>query len=1141
MPGEQLIGRVAVKVLPDTSDFRRRAKAQLDAIEKGLEITVGAKLDTTGLRRDMLQEIRKINAENRATDSRKIKFYATVDGSSAQMREQLTKALRKMQADADGRRLVIKTDIVAAVSELRLNEASLKQVENDIKDWRDRVSPILVDVKPNFVQGSGTLISARLAVLTRPRTVSIIPTLNNGAYAQVATALAALSGARFLSSVFEDITRSLLKLDKNLPIIGTIALAVAGLSGWATAATSNLFALSSALAQIGPAALALPGIFGGLAIGLATSVVAFRDFNTYVPQAKEQLLALGDTISSNFWEGAAEPINRFVNVLLPQVVDGVANTATILGTYWGNLATSLTGAFDGVLASMFADLNESIAIAGGGTDALAGIIAKLGAVGAGYLPQLAGWFVDITTQFDNFLARASASGELQIWIDTAIAQLNALGSSFASIGGILADIGRAATNAGGSTLQMFADTLNQIQAVTGSPAFQQGLTAVFAAAHQAMSLIASTSGPAVERLFVELGQVLQTILPIAGSAIGSLLSTLATALTQVEVPAGLVMAFDGLRIGIEALAPAAAPLGQALGAILTLIGTLAQAFGPLLGAAISIFATAIAAIAPALGQVVTLLASGLTAALQVLGPLLVQGAQALSGFISQGGSGFSVLATAVGGLLPILTMLGQQLVGIIGPVFAALAPVVGALAAALGIVLQAVLPLASALLSLVGAVLVPLAQIIGSVLTAALPKLAAAFAGVVAALMPVIQAVTALINFLMPVLVPVLTFLANLIVGAVIGALNGLATAITGVVQFFVGLWNIVAGLFTGNWAQLWEGVKGVAVGVWNFLKGAFEIFMNVGILRIASVGLGLIKGLFTAGWGAVKALSLAAWNALKAAWSAFLNALKSSPGAALNAIKSLFSAAWNAIRSATSAAWTAIQTAIRTAMAFIGTVISTYISMYRTLISTGMNAIRAAFTAAWNTIRALVTTAWSGITSAVSSGISRMMGLITAIPGKIRGALGNLGGLLIGAGRSLIEGLASGITGALGGLLGKVRDMAGKIASTVKDALKINSPSKVMIPIGAGVPEGLAVGIERNFGQVFKTFDGLADELSSREIELGMKDINKAELGKQLANLSTESEGTVIKQLNYYAADGSSFSTEEDFFAATDRARAGW
>ncbi|MEB8730685.1 phage tail tape measure protein [Bacillus cereus] len=64
--------------------------------------------------------------------------------------------------------------------------------------------------------------------------------------------------------------------------------------------------------------------------------------------------------------------------------------------------------------------------------------------------------------------------------------------------------------------------------------------------------------------------------------------------------------------------------------------------------------------------------------------------------------------------------------------------------------------------------------------------------------------------------------------------------------------------------------------------------------------------------------------------------------------------------------------------------------------------------------------------------------------------------------GKSIIEGLGKGIDDASGGLFSKAAGIANDIKRTISGALEINSPSKVMIPVGSAVPEGVGVGMDK-------------------------------------------------------------------------------
>lgn len=65
--------------------------------------------------------------------------------------------------------------------------------------------------------------------------------------------------------------------------------------------------------------------------------------------------------------------------------------------------------------------------------------------------------------------------------------------------------------------------------------------------------------------------------------------------------------------------------------------------------------------------------------------------------------------------------------------------------------------------------------------------------------------------------------------------------------------------------------------------------------------------------------------------------------------------------------------------------------------------------------------------------------------------------------GKSIVEGLWRGISGAGSWLKNKITGFANSVVQGFKDGFKINSPAKVMIPIGRGIDEGVGLGIEDN------------------------------------------------------------------------------
>lgn len=804
MPEGQVIGRVSVKVLPDTDEFRIKAEAELEKIEDKLEVKVRATIDATGLKRDILQKVRQLNKDLKRNDAYKIRLNADIDG------------LKDFKIEAE------------------VDEGALREVHRELERWKERNEPLKIRVTPHMTLGAGAFVEKRLDYLTRPRAVPIFPVLNNTAFNAVATALARLSGARLLDTTFGKITKQLKNLDKNLPIIGSIALAVAGLAGWSLTAASNLAALSYTLAQIFSVSLALPGIFGGMAIGIGATFAVFKDFNEVIPEIADELSALQDAMSDRFWSQAEEPIRGLIGTLFPQFKQGLLNTSDSLAVYFSGLADGLRGSLNGALDGMFQDLNDSIEVAAGGTDALANIIKVLGEVGAGYLPRLAEWFVDMGDTFSKWLDDASADGRLQGWIDAGIEALKDLARAFGSIFDIFAGIGRAAAEAGGSTIAIFADTLESIAEVVNSPSFQKALTGVFEAAHEAMSLIAEYSGPQVKEFFETLGKLLERVLPIVGEGIGKALGAITEALSQPVVSDAIVTFFEGLLGAIEALAPAMGPLAEGLAAIVEALGPVAVVFAELLAAALVPLADAIKILAPALVPLVELLGGALAQAIEILAPYLVllveEFAKLIEGGLLEGlESIITPLLDLFAELGPVLLEMAQiilpalgEFLPIIGEIFGAmlealtpLIPVIGELISELLPVMldwaKEMLPILS---ELVLAVLVPLIDMLAPLIEEYAPLLAEVLAKGADASIRLAEALLELAEEVMPILLPILEFLVKGAGSALLLLIEGLALKVedfTAWIDRLTDSFRAWGDLLSGSgetWGQIWEDIQ---------------------------------------------------------------------------------------------------------------------------------------------------------------------------------------------------------------------------------------------------------------------------------------------------------------------------------------------
>ncbi|MGW0705085.1 hypothetical protein ACWD4G_03755 [Streptomyces sp. NPDC002643] len=920
----------------------------------------------------------------------------------AQTKRQLEAAFEQMQA--------LKAKVTP-----ELDAMERRKVEREIEDLQDKIKKLKSTIEPEVSRAGIMATIAHLAALSRDRVVELIPRVKLSAAAAATAMLQALSGARVLGDMFERLGNSIKNLDRNAPIIGTIATAIAGLSAWGISAASNLFTLAASLAQIGATSLALPGILGGMAIGVGATVAAFKDFNKVLPGVKGQLSALQDLISSNFWEKAKAPIKDLIDTLLPELREGFGKTATQLGSFFGGFATSLKGALAPALDGMFADLSKSIEIAAGGTNHFANIIKVLGEVGAGYLPQLAQWFVDVAEKASDWLNQKGESG-LREEIDAGIQALKDLGGVIFETGGIFAGLARAAQAAGGSTLGMMRDTLAGIHEAVDSSGVQSKLIGLFTAAHDAMSNMASVGGEEVKAFFGQFVGLLTQVMPQVGTILGTALGGIAAALNQPEVFAGIYALFDGIQAAVTALAPALAPLGQAFGALLTLAGSFLTMLGPLIAAVLTPLSEAFTALAPAIEPLIGLLGEALGGVVAALAPLITTVVEALVPLIS----------ALVEGLAPIIPIISETL----ATMSAALQPII------------------EILMQILTAAILPLIPVVQSLAAEFLPKIGEAFTAVMEALKPFLDALLAIVDFLMPILAPAIEFIAGLFLDSLVMAIQGVADVLTGLKDIFVGVWDFIVGYFktiigvfvgliTGDWGmaldglkQMWNGVKGFLSGLWDTIKGLFMVFLNIGILGVGKKLLTAIKGLWDNSWNAVKTAAINVWNATKTNFANFMTALKNAPGAALQAIIKFFGETWTKIKSEAG-------------------------------------------------------TAWEAVKKIFSQKIDDCVKFVKDLPKNVKQIFSDAKNLLVDAGKKIITGLIDGLKSMFSSVKSTLGDLTSKLTDWKGPAPK---DAKLLYDAGRLIISGLIKGLESQYDNVKKSLNELTAKIP-KNASKGLKD----------------------------------------------------
>lgn len=295
-----------------------------------------------------------------------------------------------------------------------------------------------------------------------------------------------------------------------------------------------------------------------------------------------------------------------------------------------------------------------------------------------------------------------------------------------------------------------------------------------------------------------------------------------------------------MRKTFEQIMATLAPVGVAMGAVFASVGPQLAGVLPLL----SPFGLIFQALLPVLPQVASLVATLATQLGSALGGVLAMVVPVLGQLVS-------ILSGVFVAILPIVS----QLITAVGGAIQTLVPVVmGLLAAILPLVMSLVGSLAPILIQLVQGVMPPVISIF-SMLVAAIGPLITTIAGV---LIPIIQA-------LMPVVVTVFGVIASVV---------------TSVMQVVQGIIQVVTGIISGNWSQVWDGIKNIFTGVWNtigaIVSGAVQILWSV-----IQAALGIIASIWSGAWNGIKSILSGAWDGIK-------NGVSSGVGAVVDFVRGL-------------------------------------------------------------------------------------------------------------------------------------------------------------------------------------------------------------------------------------------------------------
>lgn len=164
----------------------------------------------------------------------------------------------------------------------------------------------------------------------------------------------------------------------------------------------------------------------------------------------------------------------------------------------------------------------------------------------------------------------------------------------------------------------------------------------------------------------------------------------------------------------------------------------------------------------------------------------------------------------------------------------------------------------------------------------------------------------------------------------------------------------------------------------------------------------------------------------------------------------------------------------------------SNLLSNMRDGASNAINAVIEFFTTLPGRVQEFLSEVISNIISWASDMVAKAKQGASDVVSNVVTELGNLPGKVVSVGKDIVNGLWNGITEKASWLLGKIRNWCGSILNGIKGFFGINSPSRLIRDVvGRSIPEGMAVGIERESKTAMDAAKKLRDDvLSASEID---------------------------------------------------------
>lgn len=270
------------------------------------------------------------------------------------------------------------------------------------------------------------------------------------------------------------------------------------------------------------------------------------------------------------------------------------------------------------------------------------------------------------------------------------------------------------------------------------------------------------------------------------------------------------------------------------------------------------------------------------------------------------------------------------------------------------------------------------------------------------------------------------------------GVFQQISNILNEALDILTGLFDIFAGIFTGDWDMVWQGVQEVFGAVWDFVVATFENWIST-FTSLADTVLGWFGTDWETVWTNVKTFFSDTWNAISSFFSGIMTGIKTFFTDTWNAIVSFFSGILSGIYSSVTGTmteihdtftniWDSITGFLSGAWETIKNIVTVGIMAVKEIISAAFQIITLPFRFIWENCKDTVLSIWETIKSVIGEKIDAVKEKITTVTT----AISNVASAAWNAISSTASSLWEGIKGTIGSKIDAAKEKVSTATSAI-------------------------------------------------------------------------------------------------------------